>query len=218
VLLLASNPRSATRGTISGPRRLRDRRTSAQRRRSYRLRFACVHPTEENHDSLSFLLRLGNAPDVQRLFTFRPNGIAKGGDGGGPVHPGRPIELSVLGSAHCCCTEHGARATRCIVEARVFRQVGLSRALGGNQAQASRYAGRPERLERLRAGNIVPHERKRLDRSLRFPSQPAIRRRHVWYRPSTRLANQSVVSLRVIFGLCSPICGSTARGADPPAI
>ena len=33
---------------------------------------------------------------------------------------------------------------------------------------------------------------------------------------STRLANHSVVSLRVIFGLCSGICGSDARGAGLP--
>jgi len=39
------------------------------------------------------------------------------------------------------------------------------------------------------------------------------RARQRWWRSSTRRANHSVVSGRVIFGLCRRICGSTARGS-----
>ncbi len=39
---------------------------------------------------------------------------------------------------------------------------------------------------------------------------------HARYLVSTRLANQAVVSLRVIFGLCRRMRGSIARGSALP--
>ena len=122
---------------------------------------------KETYDSSLLRLQLGSAACVQRVFTFRPFDISKGDDRGGLFRARDGIELFTGRGARRRGASLDARGGHAGPEARVFRQDRPSRSPRSNPAKASRCAGRPECLERLRTANIVSHEREWFDQSLR---------------------------------------------------
>jgi hypothetical protein len=64
------------------------------------------------------------------------------------------------------------------------------------------------------AGSVGDARKRQEEYPRCYDGRFAARDKHWRYRSLTRLANQAVVSLRVIFALCRRICGTTARGSE----
>ena len=160
----------AKRKRFESTERSHESTSAAVLQEATRSRCAPFNRTEGNHDSHLLLFHLRNTSGVWCLLTSCPFDISgsKGDDRSRFFRRGSDIECAVGNGTHNKRTDPGAHCTRPGHEGRVLRQGNLSRQLGSNPAKPSRSTGWQERLERLRPGPFLPHEREWFDPSLRL--------------------------------------------------